>query len=87
MRELVRWRASPKKVRVSVRPVLGGWICTITSNAKSLAVSVWRQTAKWAVLRAAILADRIGIEMDLGCGWAYEHPWLHPGSGERGEKR
>lgn len=73
---LVRWRASPKKVRVTLKPHNGGYLCTITSKMKPMGVSVWRRMAKYAVLRGIIMADRAGLPMDLGCGWAYEHPFL-----------
>lgn len=73
-RPLVRLRADPRKVRVAVRPAAGGtWSCTVATP--TTAVGVVRTTAWGAVLRALVLAARAGLPLDLGCDWAYEHPW------------
>lgn len=89
--DLVRLRADPSKVRVSVRRRTGWWIVTITSLVTGADVSVYRavvtgvpicQTAAMigvALEHALQRAYDSGIPgIDPGCQWAYHHPQFIP---------
>ena len=74
--KLVRWRANPEKIRVSIRNCSGSWQVTITCRATGDFVTSKSLTPEKAVMSALKKADRKAFEgMDLGMGWAYEHPW------------
>lgn len=78
MKRLVRLRADPTKVRVSIRysPMYWDWIVTIASRCSDSTVMTQHGNAERAVEEALALADAAGIDgIDLECQWAYEHPW------------
>ncbi len=75
---LVRFRANPKKVRISLRQRGNEWFVTIArrpdhwrSPAICLSGASARKTLVLA-LHAASEANMPGI--DMGMGWAYPHP-------------
>ncbi len=75
---LARFRADPRKIRVSIRRTGKNWLATITERSSGKCVIYLAARPRQAVrmaLRLAMNADLDGI--DLGMGWAYEHP-QHP---------
>ena len=71
---LARFRADPKRVRVSVRRWQGEWIVFVVAREGTANVSRTGNTPRKALARALRAAEWIpGV--DLGMGWAYEHPW------------
>lgn len=71
---LVRLRANPKQVRVSIRRVGGhSWRVSIRSDGRL--ASVRHRNPRLAVMRALKLAHDMGLAgIDLHLQWAYAHP-------------
>lgn len=75
-RKLVRWRANPEKIRVSIRSSNSGWQATVTCRATEEFVICKSKSPENAIMRALKAADKKGYDgVDLGMGWAYRHPW------------
>ena len=73
---IVRFRADPSKVRTALRPSLGFWFATVETLNGDLRFTQIRTTPKAAMDAALELASNAGmIGVDLGMGWAYDHPW------------
>lgn len=74
---LVRWRADPERVRISVRKTRDVWMATATSlviEHKSVyAYDADPETAVNDVLLKDKAQDYPGLDLDLQ--WTYEHPW------------
>ena len=79
MSALVRFRADPRRVRLSFRrSERGVWVCTIADRARPAryVVAVDRD-ALVAMQEALELADEAGGYVDLQMGRAYPHPHPH----------
>lgn len=80
---LARFRADPSKVRVSIRRMPNGWWRAtveerdVGQNAIELPFTgMHKLSPVRAVVRALLAADRAQLPgIDLGMGWAYEHPY------------
>jgi len=75
--KLVRWRANPKKIRVSIRKSNEFWIATVrclSTNDFVFATSASPKDAVMIALQGAEAKDFDGV--DIGMQWAYHHPWL-----------
>jgi hypothetical protein len=79
--KLVRWRANPKKIRVSIRksnqfpiPVWRATIRSLITDDFVFATSSNPEEAVMDALEKAELENFDGI--DIGMQWAYTHPWL-----------
>lgn len=80
--KLVRWRADPKKIRVTVRrqEVIEGidiycvkLFCKTTGR---ILAAAWDSVPRNAIMRALRFANRNDVSgIDLHMQWAYEHPW------------
>lgn len=73
---LSRFRADPRKVRVSVRRSGAAWTACVSDKAcyghRYEAVA---SGPRKALVKALLLADADGLDgVDLSMGWAYEHP-------------
>lgn len=79
---LARFRANPRKVRVSIRRCREcGWVATV----EPLPLKSWPLNAFWsavgddpekAVMEALERASEAGVDgVDVGMDWAYPHPW------------
>lgn len=77
--KLARFRADPKKVRVAVRKMEDGFICTIGPRVRDDEHPkrwAFGRTARSAIFRALHDAERQGMPgIDMSMGWAYEHPF------------
>lgn len=74
---LVRWRADPKKIRVSIVRVGDYWVCQISERGVWPGVR-WctASTPTEAVEKALKAADELNFDgLDLDMQHAYEHPW------------
>ena len=75
---LIRFRADPKKVRVSIRKVDVAYIVSITSVVDGCGECIVQESAiipRAAILRALKSADKLGMQgIDTGMQWAYDHP-------------
>jgi len=72
---LIRFRADPKKVRVSIRKVEIVYIVSIADIADGRLVQDSSVSPRSAVLLALKAAEKIGIKgIDTGMQWAYDHP-------------
>jgi hypothetical protein len=78
-KKLVRWRANPEKIRVSIQRStrsVSRWKVTITCRATGEFVTCKSLSPERAIMRALKAAGKKGWDgMDLGMGWAYRHPW------------
>jgi hypothetical protein len=75
-RKLVRWRANPEKIRVSIRSSNEHWQVTVTCRATGEFITCKSKIPARAIMRALRLAEKKGFDgTDLGMGWAYRHPW------------
>ena len=77
-KKLVRWRANPEKIRVSIRRSKFNkrWQVTVTCRATGQFVTCKSLSPERATMRALKLAEKAGYDgTDLGMGWAYRHPW------------
>ena len=86
--QLVRFRADPALVRVSLRHEGGKWVATVRDRSSYWKVSALRDDPRIAVLAA--LSDAAGHSMkgiDLCLEWAYEHPWKTNVDDRNEEKR
>lgn len=73
---LVRFRADPRRVRVTVRHLASGWLACVTSRAALPGAFGFH---KLSPVRAMVIAlqvanklDMDGVDLDMGC--AYDHP-------------
>jgi len=73
---LTRFRADPRKVRVSIRRNGSNWVASVSNKTtygprfEAIATG-----PRKALVKALLLADAGGLEgVDLSMGWAYEHP-------------
>lgn len=74
--KLVRWRANPEKIRVSICKLITRWRVTVTCRATGESVVCRSVIPERAIMKALKLAEKRGFDgTDLGMGWAYEHPW------------
>jgi len=74
-RFLARFRASPRKIRVGIRPWSGGWVAVITERLTGRHVAACGRTAARALVRAYQAAEDQGLDgIDRWMGWAYDHP-------------
>ena len=73
---LARFRASPVKVRVTIHRFRDVWVVTVASRARpeQCFTSCHKRPvrATYLALKQASRAELDGI--DLGMGWAYDHP-------------
>lgn len=88
-RRLVRFRADPEKVRVSIRRSYSGdaWIAGIGPRGQDPVVRRIHKSplkAMQLALNAAHLRRVPG--MDVGMQWAYEHPFPEPPLADRYER-
>lgn len=76
---LARFRADPKRIRVSLgRTPSGRWVATVATRDVAARMVCFGQgdTPQHAVWTALQEADAAGMPgVDLGLQWAYEHPW------------
>jgi hypothetical protein len=75
--KLVRLRADPKKIRVSIRKNKDKWQVTITcrSTGESIIANSSLSPEK-AIMSALKSADKKNYKgIDLLMEWAYKHPW------------
>ncbi len=73
---LARFRADPAKVRVGVRRTEQGWYVRVISRSDGRQHSAVDTGPRKALVRALRAAEAAGLPgIDLGMGWAYEHPW------------
>lgn len=74
--KLVRWRANPKKIRVAICKTPTRWQVTVTCRNSNQSVVCRSAVPERAIMKALKLAEKKGFYgIDLGMGWAYEHPW------------
>ena len=76
MSRLTRFRADPRKVRVSIRQSDVGWVARVASRDGARTISEWHKLSPVrAVVKALLAAERSGLPgIDLSMGWAYDHP-------------
>ncbi len=70
----VRWRADPKKIRVSIKRDGEAWSVTVKERATGLGIyssSMDPERAVEIALSSAHYFD--GVDLDMQ--WAYEHPF------------
>lgn len=75
--ELVRLRADPKKIRVSIRRAGNLWRVVVRSLITDSMTSAGNQDPGVALRYALEAASRLGDDfegLDLDMQWAYEHP-------------
>jgi hypothetical protein len=74
----VRFRADPKKVRVSIlRCGERAWRVTVAQRDRTRArVIAWGTSPKKALVRALLHAERDNLSgLNLSLSWAHEHPF------------
>jgi hypothetical protein len=78
-KKLVRWRADPEKIRVSIQKSTKSssrWRVTVTCRATGKFVTCRSLSPERAIMRALKAADKVGYDgVDLYMQWAYRHPW------------
>jgi hypothetical protein len=75
-KKLVRWRADPEKIRVSIRKLGTSYEATITSLITHEALSCMSYDPEGAVMNALEEAELENFDgIDLRMEWAYDHPW------------
>ena len=77
MRNLVRWRANPEKVRVSIMKFTEtSWRAKVTCLETNDFVYAIGNDPEIVLLEALEKAEYQEYEgIDLGMQWAYRHPW------------
>lgn len=83
MRRLARFRADPKKVRVSIQREGDFFVSSVRSRDESAPYSSFHgksKLARVAILRALRIAEGNIPGVDLSMGWTYDHPWKARGS-------
>ena len=78
---LVRFRADPQKIRVSVRRSRGGgWVAFVIPRGEPGPYHRARHRYAYrAVILALTAAERAGVDgVDLSMSWAFLHPWSTP---------
>lgn len=77
MSNLVRWRANPGKVRVSIMKFNElCWLAKVTRLDTGDFVSFFAYNPELAIMQALKTAENLNYPgIDLGMQWAYEHPW------------
>jgi len=77
MNNLVRWRANPKKIRVSIMKFTdNSWRAKVTSLETNEFTFFIGYDPEVAILSALEKAEQEEYEgVDIGMQWAYEHPW------------
>lgn len=73
---LARFRADPRKVRVSIRRDGAMWVAVVSDRVGSgPRFEAVASGPRKALVKALLLADADGLSgVDLSMGWAYEHP-------------
>ena len=73
---LARFRADPRKVRVSIRRIDDAWVAHFATRDGGVSVEGrHKRSPSRAVARALLAANRIDMPgVDLGMEWAYDHP-------------
>lgn len=75
--KLVRWRANPNKIRVSIRKSNQFWRATVRSLITDDFVFATSSDPEEAVMNALEKAELENFDgVDIGMEWAYTHPWL-----------
>jgi len=75
--KLVRWRANPEKIRVSIRKSNEFWLVTVRSLITDDFVFATCTDPEEAVMNALEKAELENFDgVDIGMQWAYTHPWL-----------
>ncbi len=75
--KLVRWRADPEKIRVTVRKEGSNYCVKLLckTTGRMLAAS-WNSVPDNAITQALEYAERNNVPgIDLHMQWTYEHPW------------
>jgi hypothetical protein len=78
MSNLVRWKADPKKISVSIMKFPESmWRAKVTClSSGDFTYFIGYDDPENVILKALHLAEEEGYEgLDLGMQWAYEHPW------------
>jgi hypothetical protein len=80
---LARFRADPKKVRVAIRRQGDGvYFASIQQRCKGpLAPQTYGRDANPIIAVTLALEEAHSWQMDgvdVGCDWAYDHPWPKP---------
>lgn len=78
--EFVRFRADPRKVRVTIRKKnfgnISGWSARVCARHAENEREFFSDDPRLAVQAALEHAGREGVAgVDLGLQWAYGHPW------------
>jgi hypothetical protein len=75
MRRLARFRADPSRIRVSIRPLVGGWKVTIASRDGHQTCSDIDADLERALDRALAFAEHLEFPgIDRHMSWSYQHP-------------
>lgn len=71
----VRFRADPRKVRVSIRQKGKKWLVFVQSRMTGAISSAFGQDPEVVLMRALERAKTQIDGIDLDMDWAYTHPW------------
>lgn len=77
MTPLVRLRADPRKIRVSIRKSTNGWFVQIRPVGSFYGLSLKRSTPERAIEDALLWAQDLSFAgIDRYCEWTYSHPQI-----------